>query len=74
MYSRTEMLYEQKKNINILMQEGLQGVTKRDVLPNTAPPLEGEIEAMYFNELRMFLKTSIAARCMSLNQDLCGGK
>lgn len=64
----------QKRNRDILIQEGLTGITKRDTLPNTALPLEKEMAAMYFKELREFFKTSLAARCMNLNQDVYEGK
>lgn len=37
--------------MKILIEEAVSGVTQRDVLPNTAQPLQGEVEAMYFNEL-----------------------
>lgn len=59
-----------KKNKDILIHEGITGITKRDTLPNTALPLEKEAAAMYFKKLREFFKTSLAARCMNIHQDI----
>lgn len=72
--TETVHISQQKRNRDILMQEGLAGITKRDTLPNTALPLEKEMAAMYFKELREFFKTSLAARCINIHQDVYGGK
>lgn len=65
---------QKKRNRDILIYEGITGITKRDTLPNTALPLEKEAAAMYFKKLREFFKTSLAARCINIHQDVYGGK
>ncbi|MCM1179020.1 MAG: hypothetical protein NC347_02095 [Clostridium sp.] len=69
-----EFKNKQKKHLEILMQEATGGITKRDILPNTAQPLQGEVEAMYFVELRHFFENSISRRIMNSRQDLYDGK
>lgn len=53
-----------------LVKEGVNGQTVMDILPNTAYPLQGESEAMYFKYAREFLKTSVAHKIMERNQDI----
>ena len=64
---------EQYSIIADLVQEAASGETKVDVLPNTAQPLHGEIEAMYFKAIRNFFENVISKRIMTQSQDLCEG-
>ena len=76
MFIRDNMEFKeaQKEHIHILIDEARDGITQRDVLPNTAQPLQGEVEAMYFNEINRFFENSISRRIMKRNQDLFEGK
>lgn len=76
MYEHTsvEQMSRQKKNREKLIQEGVKGITKKDILPNTSFPLYGESEAMYFKRLRDFLKTSLAKTIMDINKDIYIGE
>lgn len=76
MFRRNEPQFEeeQEKNVERLINEAVSGVTERDILPNTAQPLQGEVEAMYFNSLNQFFETSLSRRIMNSNQDLYEGK
>lgn len=65
---------ERKKRVELLVREAIDGVTKRDTLPNDAYPFEGEAEAMYFQRTRDFMKTTIAHRIMDVEPDVYGGK
>lgn len=64
----------QDRHVKILIEEAVRGVTQRDVLPNTAQPLQGEVEAMYFNDINHFFENSISRRVMKYKQDLYEGK
>ena len=61
MYARETDEYRKKSELRIekLVQENASGITERDTLPNTAQPLHGEVEAMYFNAMRAFLESGI---------------
>ena len=48
----------------------MKGVTKKDILREDGIPLVCEYEAMYFNKLREFSKTTLAHRIMEVNQDI----
>lgn len=64
----------QDRHVKILIEEAVNGVTQRDVLPNTAQPLQGEVEAMYFSDINHFFENSISRRVMQYKQDLYEGK
>ncbi|MBR1598160.1 MAG: hypothetical protein IJ661_04495 [Lachnospiraceae bacterium] len=76
MFRRNEPQFkkEQENNIQLLINEAVDGITERDILPNTAQPLQGEVEAMYFNALNQFFETSLSRRIMNIDQDLYEGK
>lgn len=69
-----EVVEEQKKRRDMLIEECKLGITKRDTLPNTAHALNGETEAMYFKQARDFLRTSLAQRVVYVANDVYGGK
>ena len=60
--------------INNLIQECKQGVTKKDILSDNSTSLTKEAEAMYFKQARDFLRTSLAQRVVHVANDVCGGK
>lgn len=76
MFLRDEAKFKssQDRHVKILTEEAVSGVTQRDVLPNTAQPLQGEVEAMYFNDIDHFFENSISRRVMKHRQDLYEGK
>ena len=76
MYMRdtAEFQEEQERIIGELVNEAKNGVTKLDILPNMAQPLQGEVEAMYFKSIRVFFENSISHKVMALHQDLHEGK
>ncbi|MCM1466576.1 MAG: hypothetical protein NC086_00400 [Alistipes sp.] len=57
----------------MLIQEGVNGVTKKDTMPNSAFPLENEAEAMYFKSARDFLETVAAHVIFSADEEESGG-
>ena len=57
---------EQRKHVQSLVNEGVEGITQKDVLPNSAQPLQGEVEAMYFKEMREFLENSVSEIVMEV--------
>lgn len=65
-----ELVAKQKNAIHRLVQEGIQGETVRDILPNSSFPFTGEAEVAYFKQLREFSKTSLAHRIMNHNQEV----
>lgn len=65
---------KQKENRRKLLQEGMNGTTKKDIMKNTSFPLCGEAEAMYFKLLRDFLKTSMAKIIMDTSKDIYVGE
>lgn len=69
-----DVIEEQKRRRDMLIEECKLGITKRDTLPNTAYALNGETEAMYFKQARDFLRTSLAQRVVHVANDVCGGK
>lgn len=69
-----EYIRQQEKNKEILINEGIMGITLRAALPNLAFPLKEESEAMYFKRARDFLETTVANVIFSINQDVYGGK
>ena len=69
-HNSLEQMNKQKEIRQALIEEGVSGVTKRDILPNKSFPLYGESEAMYFRLSRDFLKTSLANRIMDISQDV----
>lgn len=72
MDARTSLEYvkTQTQRRKHLVNEGVSGETVRDILPNTAYPLHGESEAMYFKNARDFLKTGLAHRIIGADQDI----
>lgn len=72
MFLRDEPQFKKLQNdhVKILLEEAVGGVTQRDVLPNTAQPLQGEVEAMYFSDINHFFENSISRRVMQHGQDL----
>lgn len=76
MFLRDEPGFKESQNrrVKILVEEAASGVTQRDVLPNTAQPLQGEVEAMYFSDINHFFENSISRRVMKHGQDLYEGK
>lgn len=76
MFSRDKSLFQknQADNVETLINEAINGITKRDILPNTAQPLQGEVEAMYFNDINHFFENSLSRRIMGIKQDLFEGK
>ena len=72
MYKRDTIEYQSKqlKNIEMLVNEAINGVTKMDKLDNSGRALFcPEAEAMYFNAIRTFFENSISKRVMDYNQD-----
>ncbi len=63
-------IMERKRRRETLVLEGITGKTVKDTLPNTAYPMTGEAEAMYFENAREFLKTSLAYNVMCCHQDI----
>lgn len=51
---------EKIRRIQSLVKEGMDGITVRDTLPNTAYEFSGEAEMAYFKNAREFAKTSLA--------------
>lgn len=76
MFFRDESKFKESQNhhVEILVEEAVSGVTQRDVLPNTAQPLQGEVEAMYFSDINHFFENSISRRVMKNRQDVYEGK
>lgn len=76
MFLRDEAKFKksQEHHVKVLTEEAVQGVTQRDVLPNTAQPLQGEVEAMYFSDINHFFENSISRKVMKHTQDLYEGK
>lgn len=64
---------ERKKEINILLGEALNGITEMDILPNSAQPMHGEVEAMYFKSIRNFMENTISRTIMNHDQDIFRG-
>lgn len=64
---------EQKRRRALLVREGIEGITKRDTLPNSEYPLRDEAEAMYFKKARDFLCTSLFHRIIEIDNDVYGG-
>lgn len=75
MESRTYAEYsrQQRRNVKILIEEGVNGITQKDTMPNSAFPLVGEAEAMYFKGARDFLETTLAHIIYNRDQDVFGG-
>lgn len=69
-----EFIKRQDNNRNTLIKEGIEGVTKKDTMPNSAFPLVKEAEAMYFKKARDFLETTAAHVIFNRSTDLFGGK
>lgn len=67
-----DFLSEQNRRYGVLFDEINNGVIKRDILPNTAQPLQGEVEAVYFSKINRFFSNSISHMVMSNNQDIKG--
>ncbi|MBQ9200171.1 MAG: hypothetical protein IJ141_08340 [Lachnospiraceae bacterium] len=76
MFLRDELSFKakQEEHMKDLLEEISTGVIEMDILPNTAQPLQGEVEAMYFNEINRFFENSISRRIMTRNQDLYEGE
>ena len=76
MSCRGSVRYNKRKQaiINELVDEAITGDTKIDTLPNTAQPLQGEVEAMYFKEIRSFMENSVSQLVMTRGQDIYIGE
>lgn len=68
-----EYIEQQRQNKEMLIREGVSGVTKMDTMPNSAFPLENEAEAMYFKAARDFLETMAAHIIFNAGEDESGG-
>ena len=60
--------------IKELIEEAVSGITKMDILPNKAQPLQREGEKAYFKEMRDFMENSIAVRTAAVANDVFEGK
>lgn len=67
MYKRdtAEFRAIQSSRIEMLIGEAVKGVTKRDTLPNSAQPLQGEVEVVYFKKMRDFMENVIVKRIIN---------
>ena len=65
-----EFKNQSRRNIKLLVNEGITGVTKRYTLSGTGKCLWcPEAELMYFKAVRDFFETDTARRIMNINQD-----
>lgn len=69
-----EYMAKQSDHAKQLLCEGVEGITLRDTLPNSAYPLKEEAEAIYFKERRELLNTTYVRRIMDIAQDICEGE
>lgn len=69
MREQLELREKNRFQRELLIKEGMSGETPRDTLPNSAPPLQDENEAMYFKELREMMKKAIIHRVFDSKQD-----
>ncbi|MBR1742460.1 MAG: hypothetical protein IJ733_11470 [Lachnospiraceae bacterium] len=65
-----ERIKAQEMHRKSLIGEAVGGQTKLDTLPNTAQPLYGEMEAMYFKSIRNFFRNNIFRSIIDRPQDL----
>ena len=76
MYQRDMASYQERQQriLEKLVDEAANGITKCDTLPNKAQPLQNEVEAMYFNSIRIFFTKMISHKVMSYDQDIYEGR
>ena len=68
--STVEFKNQSRRNIKLLVNEGITGVTKKHTLSSTGKCLWcPEAELMYFKAVRDFFETDTARRIMNINQD-----
>lgn len=75
MFERDQLQYinTQFKNISSLVNEAVTSKTKVDALSNSAQPLRGEAEAMYFKAIRVFFENIVSRKIMNHNHDVYRG-
>ncbi len=71
MFQRDTVSYQskQQKILKKLAEEAANGIIKCDTLPNKGQPLKNEVEAVYFDKIRVFFQKSVAHKIMSYNND-----